>query len=257
MSKTGGRMTFDPDVPVRILKMDGKISKERYTVETPRADNKGTVILKNPSGKIEKVRQSRIIASVEDGCAAVIPSNNKYYAVCPECPNVFDISPDNIRINCPEHGKFNLHWIGERPMTTETENTSTEAEATTATTEETQTNETAQVSTVKTTKKKKVAEKVDLSKLASTKDCELWTKESVQFNHQRVAVASHVLIFTGEEPRKVCFNTYDGTLGKSGKQINVDAFVANDTESLSQPVYAVKNLEKERKTLAGKQYVKK
>lgn len=64
---------------------------------------------------------------------------------------------------------------------------------------------------------------------------ELWTKPQLHFDHVTMDVRAHVLLADGPV-RKLCFNTYDGTLGKKKelKDLHLDAFQS------SQPVQGKK-----------------
>lgn len=244
---SGGRMKFNKDQVVRILTLEGKVSTEEYIVQVEVADGRGHVQLEEQGSlRTFKVNQRRIIPqSVNNGEAIVVESSNKYRAVCPTCPTVFDITPEHTSIECPEHGIFTLHWLGEKPVT----DTTTPAANVAAPAK------TAQPSTVKKEKKTRTPVTVDLAALSLTEGCELWTKSNVQFNHERIGVQSHALLFVGEGPRKLCWNTYDGTLGKKGRPLAIESFVAGESSKDSVPWYAIKNLDKERTKLAEKGYV--
>lgn len=57
---------------------------------------------------------------------------------------------------------------------------------------------------------------------------ELWTKPQLNFDHAVMDVKAHALI--ADNPvRKLCFNTYDGTLGKKKKMedLHLDDFRDN------------------------------
>ena len=53
---------------------------------------------------------------------------------------------------------------------------------------------------------------------------EIWTKQQLKFSDPRTDVQSHVLL-ADEPPRKLCFNTYNGALGKK-KTNTEEAFLA-------------------------------
>ena len=53
---------------------------------------------------------------------------------------------------------------------------------------------------------------------------ELWTKQQLKFSDPRTDVQSHVLL-ADNPPRKLCFNTYNGALGKK-KANTEEAFLA-------------------------------
>ena len=103
-------------------------------------------------------------------------------------------------------------------------------------------------------KPKVVPVTVDLKSLAALDDCELWTKKQIKFDHSDWDVAAHVLLFTGSHPRKLCFNTYNGTLGKKATALPIDEFVANRKSGGKAPWFKVEDLEKVREKLRRQEY---
>lgn len=57
---------------------------------------------------------------------------------------------------------------------------------------------------------------------------ELWTKPQLNFDHVTMDVRAHVLL-ADDPARKLCFNTYNGTLGKKKelKDLHLEEFQAN------------------------------
>lgn len=100
--------------------------------------------------------------------------------------------------------------------------------------------------------------KVDFSALTSLAKCELWTKGHVKFDHPDVDVQAHVLIFVdGESSRKLCFNTYDGALGKKSPPLPISEFTTDGTVTTGKrekPWFAIKNLDKTKTKLAKDGY---
>jgi hypothetical protein len=108
-----------------------------------------------------------------------------------------------------------------------------------------------------TTKRKtKTQVVVDLTAIASTKSCELWTKKDIKFDNPKMDVRAHVLLYTGTPARKLCFNTYNGTLGKSSKVLPIEAFLADKTNADQKKVwYNVADIDKARLQLQKDGYV--
>lgn len=110
----------------------------------------------------------------------------------------------------------------------------------------------------KSTKTVREPVKVDFAALKKLPNCELWTKKNVKFDHVDVDVQAHALLFTeGDAPRKLCFNTYDGVLGKKSPPLPIEEFVA-DTEVKNakrpKPWFAIKDLGKARSKLGKDGY---
>jgi len=226
---------------VRILQINGTVSKEVYSVDES-ADRKGLVILKQ-KGSLKTIRviHSRILPTSADGKAVVIESGDKYKVVCPECDSVDAITDTNIWAGtceaCKECKKeFNLHWLGVKPMA---ETITTNQEGSNVTTKP---NKSATVQPVRINFE-------DLQKCG-----ELYTKKGVRFDHHEIDVQSHVLLFTGENPRKLCFNTYDGCLGKKNKGLPLEDFKNNEQQSGKRLWFDVKDVEKQQEALRKKGY---
>lgn len=247
-ANTGGRVTFQIGSEVRILCPDGKVSTEVYIIESEKSDRKGHVILKDKgTAKQVKVQYRRILPVFVDNNAVVIESGGKYRAVCPKCNYVEVVAGVSDYLTCPSHGQFQLYWLGVKPMTEATEK-----------------------KVDGTKKEKSVSEKkeraprvvrqpitVDINDMAGHAHCEVWTRKDVKFDHERVAVQAHTLLFTGSHPRKFCFNTYNGTLGKRSEPLPIDEFIHDKAvkgAKKEKPWYPVADLDKERSKLQKSGY---
>ena len=226
---TGGRKIFDCG-EARILQLDGKISDKVYIIrpEDNRSDSSGNLeILEKESGKVVKVHHRRILPLEAFGCAAAFGDQNR--AVCPKCGRLFIPSEDGI--NCPDDGFFTLYWIGEKPMTATKDEKKEKAP--------------------KVTKVVQEPIKIDLDQLLALENCELWIKP-VKFDHPGLDVNAYVLLNLDEdEPRKLCFNSYDGTLGKKGKPLPIEAFMSGHQKA---NIFGVKDIVKERTKLVNNGY---
>lgn len=269
---TGGRVQFVKDTEVRILELDGTVSKTVYLVDQERSDRKGFVALKERDGtRLVRVHHRRVLPLSVEGKAVVIESGDQYWALCPEHGQITAVEAGEETATCPQCSKiFPLHWLGVRPM----------AEATATPAEETATAE-KPAKAPKAPKAEKApkppkAEKppkepkpapvakepavVDLAALAKLPNCELWTKKNVKFDHERIDVQAHVLLFVGDGARKLCFNTYNGTLGKKpGAELPAEAFCTGTPVAGAKketPWFAVPDLDKARAKLTKEGYEK-
>ena len=229
-----------------------KTANKQNKVEYVRADRKGHIIVKPEGGtKEQKVHFRRVLPVEIDGQALVIESNDKYRAVCPKCGCVENVDPSDTAINCPKCGKIQVHWLGVKPMVETTAAEKSEAKPAAK-----------KPATAKPAAKKEKAVreviKVDFNALKSLTSCELWTKGHVKFDHPDVDVQAHVLIFAdGDKSRKLCFNTYDGALGKKSPPLPISEFTTNGTVTTGKrekPWFAVKNLDKAKTKLAKDGY---
>lgn len=275
-SNNGGRNKFPKGRTFRYITIQGGVSEDEYLMDpdSPNevivADRKGLVLLKSIDGKKEFRIQSRRILPVSVGNRIpVIESGNKYRAVCNKCQNVLEITGSMEDIICHKcQTKLPLFWIGDRPMN---DSNLTSATATTdaslnnvpknkakspkpqakAPTDDTPTSKEA----------KSMQIKVNLSELSQMPHLELWTKRSVKFDHVEVDVQAHALLFIGDNPRKLCFNTYDGALGKKASHLPIEAFVhdrevATNDKAAHKPWFQVKDLDKARTQLKKNGYEK-
>lgn len=242
----GGRMSFDSDEHVRILTVDGHISNAQYSVVIGRANRRGHVTLQEIGTTRQiKVTQRRVLVNCAEDGAFVVASGDKFRAVCPQCTYVAEINPSHDAFECPTHGTINVQWRkGERPLVSATASAKPPKKA-------------------KTAEKKPPVKKqaqpareqiiVDLQHLAGLEGCELWTKSNVRFDHAMVDVRAHTLICINGNVRKLCFNTYDGTLGKRGTALPIDEFLA-DTDTEKKRWYNVKSVDAERARLTKDGY---
>lgn len=247
----GGRRLFEQDSDVRILTLGGDVSSEVYTVEIAKSDRRGQVSLRQKgTTKVILVNQRRVLPVTVEGKAPVIESGDKYRAVCPICGAVLNVEPAADTALCPQDGQIQLYWLGVRPMTSETP-TKTKHEKS----EKPKAAKAKKPATPRQPKVKEPPAKIDLRQLAALSHCELWTKRQIKFDHSDWDVAAHVLIFTGTHPRKLCFNTYNGTLGKKNNALPVDDFVANRHKGDKPAWFKVEgDLDKLREKLRRQEY---
>lgn len=97
------------------------------------------------------------------------------------------------------------------------------------------------------------AAKFDIQGLKDRANCVVYTKKNIRFDHERIDVQAHVLLCLDDNPRKMCFNTYNGQLGKDKKSPDFDGFCAN---AASKTFYKVACVDKEIKKLVKQGYEK-
>lgn len=214
----GGRVRFELNSEVRILKLDGSVSAETYLTQQTRSDRKGCIELKEKnSARVIKVHHRRVLPTSLNGKACVIKSEDKYLVICPRCDQISEIGIGDDKFTCPNCTHASpCHWLGDKPMA----ETAKKAKAKIDKKE-------SQPKAEKAQKAIKEPAKLDLSAIAKMEHCELWTKRNLRFDHPKTDVKAHVLVYTGTNARKFCFNTYNGTLGKKSTELPLDAFVHN------------------------------
>jgi len=199
---------------VRILSHDAIISKETFEVVKP-PDPKNQMILEDRQGTTLQIHKDRVLPEDSAGKAAAIDLNGKYTGFCPECAT--GIPVENGTIECPAHGVFEVVMTsGQQPQ--KKSKKKSKSKGTSKKRDEQMPKETAQPAVV------------DLAAVAGY-GTEVWTKPQLKFDHAKVDVQAHILI--AEDPlRKLCFNTYDGTLGKKKtgdpiEELQLEAFKTN------------------------------
>jgi hypothetical protein len=263
MKNTGGRNKFERDSVVRYITVQGGISDDEYTIdpesqsEVVVADRKGLVtICKKDKSETLRVQSRRLLPSGSGSQVPVIESNNKYRAVCDNCLNVLEISGASDNVQCDRCDKqLLLLWTGDKPMSDAVE-TTTESKIVNKKTKSTKPKAEKKMSKPATGQE---PTKINLFEMAKSSNLELWTKRSVKFDHVEVDVQAHALLFIGDNPRKLCFNTYDGTLGKKTKSLPVEQFIKDeevitDKKPAHKPWFPIKDLEKARVQLKKNGY---
>jgi hypothetical protein len=254
-TNTGGRVRFTKDMPVRILELDGTLSTVVYLVDQERSDRKGYVSLKERDGtRMVRVHHRRVLPLSVDGRAVVVETGDRFWAMCPEDGQVIEVASGSESAVCPKCSKsFLLHWLGVRPM------------ADAATKDKAKAPKPAAAATAepKAEKAPRRRRRPPRGRRRSSRSrswwtwacsrscphCELWTKKNVKFDHERIDVQAHVLLYTGEKPRKLCFNTYNGTLGKKATELPIESFIGNSKSKKDASWFPVEDVEKARAKL--------
>lgn len=258
-TNTGGRVRFAKDAQVRILELDGTVTKTVYVIgnnpnsqdEQQRSDRKGFVSLREMDGtRVLRVHHRRVLPVSVEGKAIVLESGDKFWALCPECGQTISVGADTDSVECSKCSKsFQLYWLGVKPMADTATKTEKAHKAPKA--------EKAPKAPKAPREPRPIKEPVlvDISALTKLKHCELWTKKNVKFDHERIDVQAHVLLFNGDHPRKLCFNTYNGAMGKKAAPLPLEAFVAG-TKGVKKemPWFPVEDVAKARQKLQKSGY---
>lgn len=234
-----------PKTEVRMITADGVVSEELYKIIE--FDSRKNQYILDGKGAQFRVHRARILPKDAYGKAVAILHNNKILGICPTCKGLKEVFEREINCSCSGLvQKFSILTNGELPKTNgrnafskvpkkkvsqamenEMENTTTDA--------------------VKTNV-------IDIAEIK--KSGELWEKDNVAFDHAKIEVRSYVLL-ADNPPRKLCFNTYGGTLGKRDvSSLELDAFRTNCSGSSGKKIgYDLKkDLDTERTKLEKSGY---
>jgi hypothetical protein len=227
---------------VLLLTPDGCLTEQEYEITRP-PDRKRLVGVRPISGGPDiSVHELRMFPVNSKGKAIAIKHNGKFKAVCPHCKKIREVSSDILECNCvvpftpvllsealPEPSQKKL-VTKEKTLETETEITTEEAAA----------------------GKETAAQPITLADLAAIKVYgELWEKPRVQFNHATMVVKAYTLL-ADEPARKMCFNTYDGSLGKKAK--GLETLCLDQFKDGTKCTLLKKGLEAERTRLTKSGY---
>jgi hypothetical protein len=246
-------INVNDDHRVRILTIEGKISHRNYILEAEKPDRKGLVTVIDPqTGSQIKVNHKRILRGCNEDEALVLTFGERHRAVCARCAFLAEVVPGNEWLECPVHGLVKLCWKeGKLPMSG---NVNAVAKAEELKKEVPAKAKVKSAPEIKPTRiDKSAASAIDFNGLVKTNELELWTKKNIQFDHAKMDVRAHVLLFVGDSPRKMCFNSYDGVAGKN-KTLPIEAFISGKTTSDKKLWYDVKDLEATRKKLTATGY---
>jgi hypothetical protein len=238
---------------VRILNLDGKISDQRYIMVDQKPDKKGLLVVVDAvTGNQIKINHKRVLTDCSDEHAVVLPSGDKYRAICTKCTFVTDVVVGNEWLECPDHGLIRLRWKERKHKMNES---AVDTVAKGGIAKPKNDVKTADGGDSHNADPKSVAPTlIDFAKLSQTPHVEVWTKKNIQFDHAKMDVRAHVLLFVGENPRKMCFNSYDGSAGKKNV-LPFDDFVAG-AKTDKKSWYDVKDVQKTRDKLLNSGYEK-
>lgn len=188
----------------RIITMDGKVSKETFQIIRP-SDNKNRLVVESESGARLTIHKRRVLSVDSLGKAVALKRGTAVKAVCPGCSKVIEVIDD--KIVCPDHGEFETTSHDQKPQSVNMVRRSKSPQKDRSTQPMAQQAQAADTA---------VGTTVDLAEVKKH-GVELWTKPQLNFDHVTMDVRAHVLL--ADDPvRKLCFNTYDSTLGKK-KQV--------------------------------------
>ena len=223
---------------VRLLTPEGGVSSGLYEVIGP-ADRKNCIYVSDGDSKRLRIHKERMLPVDSLGRIVAVRHGGKLKAACPVCARTLPVERNVTE--CPVHGKMQ---ITSHELLTNADDTS-------ATSQE------------KAMPKTDTTAVVDFTVVAKY-GVELWTKRQLKFSDPRTDVQSHVLLIDNP-PRKLCFNTYNGALGK--KKSNTESTFLAQLQSFKDgatvtpagiSVYPLKGtLDDARKRLEKTGYTKK
>lgn len=227
VQNSGGRVSYTVGENVKILNIDGTISDELYFVNQEKSDRNGIISLVNSKNQEFKVNFRRIVPHDVIAKACVLESGDKYKIVCPHCRNTEVVKHRDNSHPCDKCGQISeCYWLTTKPVSVDIKSTPKKDKA---------------------VKETVVQAPIDFKSIVHIEGIKLYTKRNVSFDHPTVDVQSHVIICTlTDPPRKLCFNSYNGTLGKKQQSLPINELI-NGVESTK--FFSIKDLAATEKQL--------
>lgn len=200
----------------RILKADNSVSQNIYTYlgATDRHEN----YMMSDGRKQVYVHQTRILPIFDDGHTVTLVEGVPT-VTCKQCQKVQEVARGTYIFNCRCGLEIKPSWVDISGVVQSFEaDTSTEKNVITK--------------KIQATKAKKaiVDSSVNIDKIAQRvldSGGEVWVKDDVQFDYLQFRVVAYTLIMLTGRPRKICFNTYNGTWGKKSRDEELEAFLSD------------------------------
>ena len=208
----------------RIITLDSKVSEETFQTIRP-SDNKNRIVIEgDESGARLTIHKNRVLSADSIGKAVALRKGSAVKAVCPKCSNVIEVTGN--KIVCPDHGEFETTSHDQKLQSVNMVKRSKPQKDRSKNTMDDQTNDAA-IATGTPATDTNIGTIVDLDEIKGYGD-ELWTKPQLNFDHVSMDVRAHVLL-SDNPVRKLCFNTYDGTLGKKKQleDLHLEEFKGN------------------------------
>ena len=183
---------------VRLLTPEGGVSDELFDVVGP-ADRKNCIYVVGGTGEQLRIHRERTLPADSLGKLVAVRHGDKLKTACPVCSRTLITERDFAE--CPVHGK---HRITSHEHLNSTDSPSAPKQE-------------------EPMSKTDTATTVDFAVVVQY-GVEVWTKQQLKFSDPRTDVQSHVLL-ADSPARKLCFNTYNGALGKK-KSNTDDGFLA-------------------------------
>lgn len=244
------REYYEPGTVVRLMELNGKVSTDKYEItpneESPtatvRSDRYSRISLTNRTSGVKiTANHHRIIPVEYEGYSLVLESNSRFTAVCNICNCPTEVFSKIEQLNCPNCQHITqVFWpMGVQLMNAHSASPNTAKKATTK-------------HPRKTAPPPKANKQESVDMEALKKRGEVFVKV-MSFNHDKIDTRAYVVLLPdGAHSRKLCFNTYNGTVNAK-KPVPVADFLANKHNGKTR-WYAVKDVDKARAEILKKDY---
>jgi hypothetical protein len=198
----GGKINYTVGQKVRRINLDGTVTSTEFQILSAHSNRHGLVdMMDTVTNEVVQVHNSRIMPTDYKDEALVVAVADKYFVICTNCGDSVLYVGEIGSHSCQKCTKTSeLKWLCPKPIGV--------------------------IPKPKVKRVKKTSLKMDVQKLLSLEHCELWWRTMV-FDHPEVDAKTYMLIYSHDSVvRKLCFNTYNGMLGKKAKELPIEGFLA-------------------------------
>jgi hypothetical protein len=209
----------------RILNIDGTVSQKTFKVIGDSAGPKVTLRSMADNTDI-RVHKNRMIPFEKSDQAICIMSGGFNMVICPKCLNISRSDSDSDEFSCENGcGTYQCHNLLTKS------------------------------SIIRSSKQMSLNTRNQFS----LEDVQKYTSMVVfqktnKFNHPNIDSRSIVIIHRSDKPRKMQFNTYNGSLGKKAQALPLEAFERNEPPQGKCPWVAIASAEAEENRLKNDGY---
>lgn len=203
---TGGIMTGK----IRILNIDGTISTKLYQI-IGEPSSQRIMVRSDGDNKEILVHKNRIIPVDKDDVAVCILSGGVEMAICPKCLNISKRDAEKPDLTCERGcGNYLYHALGS------------------------------ECSAIRSKKIMELKNKnvFSLDEVKKYPNMRVWSKLN-KFNHPNIDSRSVIILHDSDKPRKLQFNTYNGSLGKKSPPLPLEAFDKNEAPATGKCPWSI------------------
>ncbi len=209
----------------RILNIDGSISSKLYDLIEETSTQRATLRSVGESKEI-LVHKNRMIPVDKVDSAVCIVSGGVELAICPKCLTISKKTLDRDNFLCERGcGNYPYHNLGSNGLALRSRK-------------------------IMELKCKNVFNLEEVKKYPALR---VWSKLN-KFNHPNIDSRSIIILHSSDKPRKLQFNTYNGSLGKKSPPLPLEAFDKNEAPQGKCPWSIIASVDAEENRLKESGY---
>lgn len=209
----------------RILNIDGSISSKLYDLIEETSTQRATLRSVGESKEI-LVHKNRMIPVDKVDSAVCVVSGGVELAICPKCLTISKKTLDRDNFLCERGcGNYPYHDLGSNGLALRSRK-------------------------IMELKNKNV---FSLEEVKKYPEFRVWGKLN-KFNHPNIDSRSVIILHSSDKPRKLQFNTYNGSLGKKSPPLPLEAFDRNEVPQGKCPWSIIASVDAEENRLKESGY---